>query len=267
MTEPVLARTWWGVWDAQAETLESALADTKARGYDGVEANPLVLDGVVPDGPEPLEAAGLRLVPRVATFGRTVEDHLDWLERSVAAACRYAPLWVIVQGGRDSWDDAAVDEFLVGAEKVSEAHGVTLAHESHRGRMFFDPWRTDRVAARHPDMMLAADYSHWAVVAERLLEPEAAILERLAPRVLHIDARVGHAQGPQVADPRLPEWQAALDAHERWWDDIWAAAKAAKRDVMTVVPEFGPEPYRPPGASPSDDINDWMADRIRTRWS
>ena len=37
---------------------------------------------------------------------------------------------------------------------------------------------------------------------------------------MHIHARVGHTEGPQVTDPKLPEWQTALEHHCDWWKKI-----------------------------------------------
>jgi hypothetical protein len=54
---------------------------------------------------------------------------------------------------------------------------------------------------------------------------------------------VGHAQGPQVADFRAPEAQAALEAHLGWWDRIIELRRAAGAERMTLTPEFGPAPY------------------------
>jgi hypothetical protein len=257
-------RSLWGVWDGSATGLSNTLDETAQGGtYDGVEANPLALDAVVDDVPVRLASTGLGFLPRIQTFGRTVDEHLNWLRRSVIAAQRYGSSHVVVQGGRDSWDDAEASRFFAGALDLERELQCVLAHETHRGRILFEPWRTVRVLDRHPDLWLAADYSHWVVVAERLLDHEHAILERCAPRVLHIDARVGHPEGPQVSDPRLARHHDALEAHELWWAGIAAAQRAAGAERLTVVPEFGPAPYQPPGAPPSDEINTWMADRAR----
>jgi hypothetical protein len=116
------------------------------------------------------------------------------------------------------------------------------------------------VLDRFPDIWLASDYTHFVIVAERYLETEGALLARFAPRVIHIDARVGTPESPQVADPRTaPE---ALGAFEKFWDEIHAAGNLA-----TVVPEFGPEPYAPADSADLDDVCQWMVEHLRARWS
>jgi hypothetical protein len=67
--------------------------------------------------------------------------------------------------------------------------------------------------AAMPDLQLTADLSHWCCACESLLEDQPETLAATLPQVRHIHARVGHAQGPQVADFRAPESQAALAAH------------------------------------------------------
>ena len=95
----------------------------------------------------------------------------------------------------------------------------------------------------YPDLPLTADLSHWCCACESLLEDQPHTLAQVLPLVRHVHARVGHAQGPQVADFRAPEAKAALDAHLAWWDAIVALRRAAGAERMTFTPEFGPAPY------------------------
>jgi hypothetical protein len=85
------------------------------------------------------------------------------------------------------------------------------------------------------------------------------VLAALAPRVAHIHARVGFAEGPQVPDPRGKAWAPWLAGHLRWWDAILAAAAARGDGSFSVTPEFGPPPYcwtQPLGEEPLVDIAD-----------
>jgi hypothetical protein len=63
-------------------------------------------------------------------------------------------------------------------------------------------------------------------------------------RTDHLHARIGHPEGPQVNDPRAPEWEGAVKAHLEWWDKI-AAFKKAEGKPLTVLTEFGPPDYMP----------------------
>ena len=42
------------------------------------------------------------------------------------------------------------------------------------------------------------------------------VIEDLAPQVYHTHCRVGYDHGPQVPDPRAPEWLPYMEGHERW---------------------------------------------------
>ena len=60
----------------------------------------------------------------------------------------------------------------------------------------------------------------------------------------HIHARIGHQEGPQVSDPRAPEWATAADAHFAWWDTV-LKRKKERGEEMTILTEFGPPDYMP----------------------
>lgn len=100
--------------------------------------------------------------------------------------------------------------------------------------------------AQYPELPLTADLSHWCCACESLLEDQPQTLAQVLPLVRHVHARVGHAQGPQVADFRAPEAKPALDAHLAWWDAIVALRRAAGAERMTFTPEFGPRHTRKP---------------------
>jgi hypothetical protein len=56
-----------------------------------------------------------------------------------------------------------------------------------------------------------------------------------------LHARIA-AEGPQVSDPRAPEWDDAVKAHFAWWDAIVAIKQ--KGEVNSIT-EFGPPDYMP----------------------
>ena len=58
-----------------------------------------------------------------------------------------------------------------------------------------------------------------------------------------IPARVGFPEGPQVPDPRVPEWKDALDKHVSWWTRVIDQRKKEGWEIFTITPEFGPYPY------------------------
>jgi hypothetical protein len=112
---------------------------------------------------------------------------------------------------------------------------------------------------------------HWTCVAESLHLQRSAI-EAVAANAVHVDARVGHEEGPQVPDPRSPHFADHLAAFETWWDHIWETRSAAGATELSMMPEFGPPPYQqihPRTGEPLADVNecnDWMATRLRQRY-
>jgi hypothetical protein len=88
----------------------------------------------------------------------------------------------------------------------------------------------------------------------------------------HVHARIGHAEGPQVNDPRAPEWKNAVESHFAWWDKI-VQRKRNSGSIMTFLTEFGPLDYMPslpytrqPLAN-QDEINVHMLKTLRARYA
>jgi hypothetical protein len=109
-------------------------------------------------------------------------------------------------------------------------------------------------------------------VHESLLGDQEETLTRVLDRVDHIHARVGHPEGPQVNDPRAPEWESAVKAHMKWWDSV-AERKRKEGKRLTILTEFGPPDYLPtlpytrqPVAS-QWDINVYMMNLLRKRYA
>jgi hypothetical protein len=65
-----------------------------------------------------------------------------------------------------------------------------------------------------------------------------------------IHARVGHAEGPQVFDPRDPVWSSEVTSHLQWWESIMRAQMKRGMEVSYVEPEHGPHPYQQYDAMP-----------------
>jgi hypothetical protein len=268
----MLFRHLWGV----EEPWEEAFPRIKAAGYHGIEAGP----------PRPedearwqdlLAAYEFAYIADFSTIGEGVQAHLDSFAAILERAKKLRPLLANVHSGRDSWRQAERETFCAGALAAERALEMPICHETHRGRMFNTPWATADLLQAFPDLRLSCDYSHWVCVAERLLPDAGPILELSARHCLHIHARVGYEEGPQVPDPRAPEYAAHLAAHESWWDLVWEAQAARGMQVSTLTPEFGPPPYQhtlPYSGERVGNLNeicDWQAAReaarFRTRYA
>jgi len=241
-------------------------------GYSGVEF-PIFMAPDAGELREALQRNGLEYVPMVFTYGDDVNAHLDSLRMQLEMARQVPHRFVVCHGGRDSFSEAEAIAFYSGALALEDDLGVTVAHETHRGRILYNPWTTARMLERFDRLKLNCDYSHWVVVCERVIDDLQPILEACAERALHVHARVGFDNGPQVSDPRAPEWLPMCEAHERWWDMIWASQHRRGFTHSTLTPEFGPPSYQPVAPytlEPLSDlaaICDWMAQRQLTRFA
>jgi hypothetical protein len=109
-------------------------------------------------------------------------------------------------------------------------------------------------------------------VSESLLADQPDNLNLALSRVDHIHARIGHQEGPQVNDPRAPEWDNAVKAHFGWWDKI-INRKRQNGELMTILTEFGPPDYMPTlpyTREPLADqwaINEYMMQTLRKRYA
>jgi hypothetical protein len=268
-----LVRHLWGV--DQERGLESFLPRWREVGYQALE----VSWRYVADQPaflRFLRQNEFGWIPQIYTNnfapGGSVCRHLDSFKEQIEECLKHQPLFFNAHSGSDAWSLAEAEDFYGAAIEFERKTGVTIAHETHRQRYFGNPWMTRTILERFPELKLTCDFSHWVCVAERLLDDCGEIIQLAAERCQHLHARVGFEEGPQVSDPRAPEWARHLDAHESWWDLIWAAQVKRGIDTATLTPEFGPAPYLPllpytrmPVAD-LPDICDWMARRQKDRF-
>jgi hypothetical protein len=179
------------------------------------------------------------------TRGGTPAEHAESFEEQYARAAELAPLFVNSHTGRDHFSTAQNAEVFRSARRLEERVGLKVLHETHRGRALYSLPGTLGLLDELPWLRLTADFSHWCCVHESLLEDQAEGVRRAVERTDHVHARVGHAEGPQVSDPRAPEWKPALDAHLAWWQAIVDNHVRRGTAMLTICPEFGPPPYLP----------------------
>jgi sugar phosphate isomerase/epimerase len=270
----ILVRHLWGVSEPWATFLPRA----RAAGYGAIEVNILEL---APTARGELRARladlGLGLVAQIFSdgfaTGGDVATHADSFRAQCDLALGMQARLVNCHGGRDAFSRAEALDFYRRVVEHERGLPLAVAHELHRGRVFHAPWSTVPVLAAFPQLRVTADFSHWVCVCERLLEDQLPAIRLVAERCLHLHARVGHAQGPQVSDPRAPEWAGELAAHERWWDLCWSAQERHGMQETTLTPEFGPPRYQPCAPfsrAPLADLAavcDWMARRQSERFA
>jgi len=269
-----LVRHLWGV-DLQPG-LDRYLPHWQRTGYAALE----VALRFVPDRPgffQFLRRGQMDWIPQAYTNdfkgGGSVRQHLASLKEQIEECLDHQPLFFNVHSGSDAWNFAQAEDFYGAALEIEQKIGIAISHETHRSRYFGNPWTTRLILVRFPQLKLTCDFSHWVCVAERLLEDCGPIIKLASRHCHHMHARVGYEQGPQVSDPRAPEWARHLAVHEGWWDQIWASQKKRGMKNSTLTPEFGPAPYlhvlphtQAPVADLAD-ICDWMACRQSSRFN
>lgn len=170
--------------------------------------------------------------------------------------------FVTAHTGHDSFTDGAAADVLGGADELASSLGVTLLHETHRGRVAGSPWLLARLLPQLSSLKLCADYSHFTAACEvSAAERDEAldsVLTQLAPRVRHMHARVGDECRAQVHDPRDRAAHGAdVDGFNRWWRHIWAAQRDAGLAQTSVTAEYGPPPYSSAATVDYEAVNAW----------
>jgi len=187
-----------------------------------------------------------------------VDAHVLSFRQLLESCLQHRPKIVNVHSGHDSWDLAtAVSYFqqVLAIEQellVGDHADVLLVHETHRQRLLFSPYQAREVLS-HPSLhalKINCDLSHWVCVCEKVFSVDdkrdawwPAVLALVARHCHLIHGRYGHAEGPQVIDPRADAAKNEVAAHQAWWTAIFKNQQ--ERGVTSViVTEHGPEPYQ-----------------------
>jgi sugar phosphate isomerase/epimerase len=261
-------RHLWGI----TEPWKTLFPKIRDLGYYGIEH-------ILPDHSErdlfqtQLEHNNFQYVAQMITVGDSVADHIASFRNTVTDALTMNPRLINCHSGCDWFSDEDALRYFGEALEFEARTGIQVAHETHRGRILYNPWTTERLLRKLPGLRLSCDFSHWVVVSERLLDRETDIIAACAERCIHIHARVGYEEGPQVTDPRAPEYERHVLAHERWWKMVWAAQERRGMSESTLTPEFGAPDYQhtmPHSKAPIGnlwDICNWQAERQRTQFA
>ena len=228
-------------------TIEEFCKAAKKEGYDGVEVWWPREEEAKKRLFSSLHKENLQVGFLCAGWQSEPIEHIRTFKSSVLAATSdlpIKPLYINCHSGRDyfSFDEnLSMIRFTIERSKQT---GIPIYHETHRGRMCFAAPVTRKFLEAERDMHLTLDISHWCNVHESLLEDQVNNVDIAIERTEHIHARVGHPEGPQVNDPRAPEWNKELKQHLAWWDKV-VKRKKGKGEMLTILTEFGPANYMP----------------------
>ena len=257
-------------WGSESLSWDRFCQKVKEAGYHGIEA------GVPFDEVEKKQMADALLKHQLLLIGQYWQSfekdfHLHKIsyEKHLYHLATLHPVKIDAQTGKDYFSFEQNKELFETAAAFTSQTTIPVAHETHRNKALFAAHVTKNYLEKIPSLAITADFSHWCNVAESFLEDQLEALAIAIPHTIHIHARVGHTQGPQVTDPRHDEWQTALHYHTTWWKSIIQHHQRAGTASFTITPEFGPAPYMPLAPvtqEPLADqwaINQWMMEYLK----
>lgn len=263
----IFATNWGyvGSWD-------SFCAAIKKEGYDGAEAwypaDPTERKNFL----DAFQKHNLKFGLLVGGSDADYQKHFQQFKSALEPAAAMNPVYINCHSGRDHFSFEQNKTFIDLTTEVNGRTGVNIYHETHRSRILYAAPVARQYMEKIAALRLTLDISHWCNVSESLLADQAETVALALSRTGHIHTRVGHAEGPQVNDPRAPEWKDAVNAHFVWWDKVVQRHRAEGKR-LTMLTEFGPIDYMP--ALPYTrqplanqwEINAYMLKTLRTRYA
>lgn len=233
-------KSTWGMTEG---SLAKTLKRISEAGYDGVEAGAPEERSARDEMANLLDKYGLLFVGQQWTDGSNIEEHKRSFERQLRNNLELKPVSINSHTGRDYYDKSQNSELIRYCNLTAGALGAKLTHETHRGRFSFCLVNTVDYLRDIAGLRLTADFSHWCCVSESLLEAQHDLMERVFPHCDQIHARIGHEEGPQVSDPRAPEWEYAVSKHLEWWAGVVESHERRHDEMFPITVEFGPPNY------------------------
>jgi sugar phosphate isomerase/epimerase len=245
----------------------------KNAGYDGVETTLPLNDQERALILAELEKFGLKLIAVQWDTGTSdFNEHIKEYELRLRSAASAKPLFITSHTGKDFFSFEQNEQLLKLAQRISIETGTKIIHETHRGKFSFAAHITKGYLEKLSWLKLTLDISHWFAVAESYLADQQEAVDLALTHTDHIHARIGYNQGPQVNDPRSPEWTDVVQKHLLLWDKVLDRHKNSGSPYFTFTTEFGPFPYMQlqpftnvPVAS-QWEINVYMLKLLKTRY-
>lgn len=262
-------------WGSENLSWPDLFAKAKDAGYDGIEW--AISRGVqISEMEEVWDLAAehhMGILPqhydtKESAFGLHAHYFMEWFERILP----FRPFKINSQTGKEFFSMPQNTQLIDFCCQFENKHGIPISHETHRGKFSFAAHITYTYLRRIRDLRLTLDISHWFNVAESLLFDQPKAVDLAIQRTDHIHARIGHAEGPQVPDPRMDDWQGALQVHLSCWDQV-VDLKKQQQQQLTITTEFGPFPYMvnvPATDKPIADqweVNLFMLNLLKERYS
>lgn len=265
---------FYPLWGSIDIPFDKFCQKVKEAGFNGVEFDPPLDKGEKKYKLDCLKDFELELIGQywqsiAKDFNQHYQDQEMYLRNLVSAS----PLFINSQTGKDYYTFDQNRKLIELCQKIEQESGITILHETHRGKFSFAAHITKDYLQNIPNMKLTLDISHWCNVHESLLEDQAVAVELAVKRTYHIHSRIGHQQGPQINAPQAPEWEDATNFHLDCWKKVALNHKRMNAETLHITTEFGPFPYLPSTPyslkplNPQWDSNIYMKDLLTTTLS
>lgn len=258
-------------WGYEGDIFQFCESASKA-GYDGIEVWVPANENDLAPLTKAVKQFGLKIGLLAGGGDPNFVTHKNEFYKSIERGILLNPVYINCHSGKDYFTFDQNKELFEYTIKRSGESSIPIYHETHRGRSLFAAHVTKPFLEKLKDLKITMDISHWCNVHESMLEDQKETIAIALERAEHIHARIGHPEGPQVNDPRAPEWESIVKMHFAWWDTI-VTRKRAEGKPITILTEFGPPPYLPtipytnlPIAN-QWDINVYMMQILRKRYN
>ncbi len=228
-------------------TLDEYMAKVKKEGYDGIEIWWPMEKKDQDEMFAALKKYNLEVGFLCGGSQSNYKEHFEFFKKMIEGAATNTiqkPLYINCHSGRDYFSYDENKTFIDYTTTLAKSTGIIICHETHRSRMLFAAPVARQYIEKNPELRITFDVSHWCNVSETLLHDQQETIDLTLERTDHIHARIGHPEGPQVNDPRAPEWEGAVKAHVAWWDKV-VERKKQNGERLTILTEFGPPDYMP----------------------
>jgi sugar phosphate isomerase/epimerase len=235
----IFATNWGfsGSWD-------EFCAKAKSAGYDGAEIWWPSEEKERAQLFEAFKKYNLKIGFLIGSGDIDFAKHEGQFKQAAMDAAKAKPVYINCHSGKDYFTAEQKEKLIYHTIRISTDTGVPIYHETHRGRALYSAPVTAELMKKIPGLRLTLDISHWCNVHESYLGDQEETIALSLSRTDHIHARIGHPEGPQVSDPRAPEWSDAVKTHFNWWDTV-VERKKKEGKPMTFLTEFGPPDYMP----------------------
>jgi sugar phosphate isomerase/epimerase len=233
-------------WGQEQTPWKTFLQKVKAAGYDGVETGLPLHKREQEEILNEFTKHSLQLIAQHwETINPDFNAHYSEYETRLQSLASAKPLFINTQTGKDYFLFQQNEQLIALAGDIAQKTGVRIIHETHRGKFSFAAHITKVFLERIYDLRITLDISHWCNTAETFLQDQPEAVELALSRTDHIHSRVGYTEGPQITDPRAPEWDEAMQFHLSCWDKVIERQRKNKRETFTITCEFGAPPYLP----------------------